>query len=419
VTQPPLPLPKREGKVRKGRRTQRPSDGEPPPPDAASTPRVEVRRSGRRTRTVTAYRERDTIVVLIPQRMSKADEQTFVKDMVERVLAREARASTPRGDDALATRARELAATYLASALEQAPEPRAVSWVTNQQQRWGSCTPSTGVIRLSHRLQPLPAWVVDYVLLHEWLIWWSPLTLNVSGVSLAGIRRPRRLRAIWRASWQARACRLSRSMSTEQAARRRTAVVLARYDASAAAPEGIDPANFAAACLLDSYEVVADLIGVTSGIAGAAAVAEMLWPGALHLPAEMTVPMIAHQLSEVADELVVLPADLPDLPGLVLAKLFKVLHRTDLAIAPEQAGRGCAAIGVSLPLADWIPDDALDLDHNPFERLTTAAPRRSSYALGPTWHRLRTPADLRRLDPGLEGWEETRALLADRALAAD
>ena len=96
--------------------------------------------------------------------------------------------------------------------------------------------------------------------------------------------------------------------------------------------------TFAAACLLDSYEVVADLIGVTSGIAGPAAVAEMLWPGALHLPAEMAVPMMAHQLSEVADELVVLPADLPDLPGLVLAKLFKVLHRTDIAIAPEQAG---------------------------------------------------------------------------------
>jgi predicted metal-dependent hydrolase len=128
---------------------------------------VEVRRSSRRTRTVTAYRERDTIVVLIPQRMSKADEQTFVKDMVERVLAREARASAPRGDDALAARARELAGIYLAPALDNAPEPTAVSWVTNQQQRWGSCTPSTGLIRLSHRLQPLPAWVVDYVLLHE------------------------------------------------------------------------------------------------------------------------------------------------------------------------------------------------------------------------------------------------------------
>ena len=48
--------------------------------------------------TGTQETERDTIVVLIPQRMSKADEQTFVKDMVERVLAREARASAPRGD---------------------------------------------------------------------------------------------------------------------------------------------------------------------------------------------------------------------------------------------------------------------------------------------------------------------------------
>jgi hypothetical protein len=42
-------------------------------------------------------------------------------------------------------------------------------------------------------------------------------------------------------------------MSTEAADRRRAAVVLARYDASNAAPAGIDPANFAAACLLDAY----------------------------------------------------------------------------------------------------------------------------------------------------------------------
>ena len=164
---------------------------------------------------------------------------------------------------------------------------------------------------------------------------------------------------------------------------------------------------------------MADLIGVKSGIAGPASAAEMLWPGALHLPTDIPVTTMAGQLSEVADELVVLPADLPDLPGLVLAKLFKVLHRTDIAIAPERGGDGCAAIGVSLPLADWLPDNAFDLDHNPFERLSAVAPRRSRCSLAPAWHRLRTPADLRRLDPGLEGWEETRALLAARALAAD
>jgi hypothetical protein len=209
------------------------------------------------------------------------------------------------------------------------------------------------------------------------------------------------------------------SMSTEETARRRAAVVLARYDASCAAPEGIDPETFAAACLLDSYEVVADLIDVRSGIAGPASVAELLWPGALHLPADITVSAIARHLSGEADELVVVPADVPDLPGLVLAKLFKVLHRTDIAIAPEHGGSGCVAIGVSLPLADWIPEDAIDLDRNPFERLSTIAPRRSRCTLTPTWHRLRTPADVAQLDPNLEGWEETRTLLSSRALASE
>ncbi len=40
-------------------------------------------------------------------------------------------------------------------------------WVTNQNTRWGSCTPSEGTIRLSHRLRTMPPWVIDYVLVHE------------------------------------------------------------------------------------------------------------------------------------------------------------------------------------------------------------------------------------------------------------
>ena len=208
-------------------------------------------------------------------------------------------------------------------------------------------------------------------------------------------------------------------MSTEGSARRRVAVVLARYDASHATPEGVDPKTFAAACLLDSYEVVADLIDVRSGIAGPASVAELLWPGALHLPPDIAVSAMAHQLSGEADELVVVPADVPDLPGLVLAKLFKVLHRSDIGIAAEHGRSGCVAIGISLPLADWIPDDAFNLDRNPFPRLSAIAPRRSRCTLTPTWRRLRTPADVDQLDPNLEGWEETRALLSGRALASE
>ncbi|MER5635753.1 YgjP-like metallopeptidase domain-containing protein [Kitasatospora sp. NPDC002227] len=122
---------------------------------------VEVRRSARRSRTVSAYREGDRTIVLIPARMSAAEEQRWVARMLERLAAKESRRVL--GDEALVARARELSQEYLGG--------RAVAghvrWVTNQNSRWGSCTPSEGTIRLSHRLQGMPEYVVDYVLLHE------------------------------------------------------------------------------------------------------------------------------------------------------------------------------------------------------------------------------------------------------------
>ena len=33
--------------------------------------------------------------------------------------------------------------------------------------RWGSCTIGDRTIRLSRRLQLMPSWVIDYVLMHE------------------------------------------------------------------------------------------------------------------------------------------------------------------------------------------------------------------------------------------------------------
>ena len=33
--------------------------------------------------------------------------------------------------------------------------------------RWGSCTPSTGAVRLSTALARFPDWVIDYVIVHE------------------------------------------------------------------------------------------------------------------------------------------------------------------------------------------------------------------------------------------------------------
>lgn len=134
----------------------------PDSPAGGSSTSVEVRRSRRRRRTVSAYRNDDgSVVVLLPARMTKKEEREWVATMVARLERSEQRRRPT--DAALAKRATVLSRRYL----EGLARPESVRWVTNQQHRWGSCTPADKAIRLSTRLQGMPSWVIDYVLLHE------------------------------------------------------------------------------------------------------------------------------------------------------------------------------------------------------------------------------------------------------------
>jgi len=131
---------------------------------AARKPVVEVRRSERRRRTVSAYRDGERVVVLIPGQFSRAEEREWVDRMLERLAARDER--TRRTDAELTARAKRLAERYLAEH-PAAARPASVRWVSNQNGRWGSCTPADRTIRISDRIMDMPDWVVDYVLLHE------------------------------------------------------------------------------------------------------------------------------------------------------------------------------------------------------------------------------------------------------------
>src|SRR3990170_4531589 len=61
------------------------------PVDLVGTGTVDVRRSARRRRTVSAYRDGDRTVVLIPARMSRAEEREWVAVMLERLARQDAR----------------------------------------------------------------------------------------------------------------------------------------------------------------------------------------------------------------------------------------------------------------------------------------------------------------------------------------
>lgn len=122
---------------------------------------VEIRRSRRRKRTISAHREGDKTIVLVPAHLSKAEEEKAVRSLVERLDRREQR--TRPSDDELMERAAVLSGRWL----DGKAIPLSVRWVSNQNARWGSCSSGDRSIRLSDRLKGMPSYVVDYVLLHE------------------------------------------------------------------------------------------------------------------------------------------------------------------------------------------------------------------------------------------------------------
>lgn len=117
---------------------------------------VEVVRSARRRKTVEARMVDGILKVHVPAGMSEDDEHRWVSEMVGRI---ERRRSAERID--LAARAGALARRY------DLELPASIRWVDNQESRWGSCTPASRTIRISSKLGREPAWVIDYVIVHE------------------------------------------------------------------------------------------------------------------------------------------------------------------------------------------------------------------------------------------------------------
>ncbi len=125
------------------------------------TDEIEVRRSRQRRRTVSAYREGGRTIVLIPARFSADEERKWVDAMILRLAAGDKRRRP--SDEQLLVRAADLSRRFLGGLAK----PVSITWVTNQNSRWGSCTPADGTIRISARVKGMPSWVLDYVILHE------------------------------------------------------------------------------------------------------------------------------------------------------------------------------------------------------------------------------------------------------------
>ncbi|MEU6427581.1 hypothetical protein ABZ860_16945 [Microbispora sp. NPDC046973] len=188
----------------------------------------------------------------------------------------------------------------------------------------------------------------------------------------------------------------------------RVAAVLVTPGMAEAAPPGVDPAEFLTAMAEDTYEMVAGLELVRPVIlsAGVPGLEDIAWPGTPVV--SIASPADAFAALPAEEEGVIVSADAPDLPPLLIGKLFRELGRAHLAVCPAEGG-GAVAVAARLPVPEWAAPDLDEPDVVAAMRRRAPGPR--MVATGPGWHRLRKPQDVARLDPGLEGWDNTRALL--------
>ena len=122
---------------------------------------VKIIRSSRRKKTVQAKLIDDRLHVYLPMGMSSTAEQKWVEKMVNQ-WERHEHQRLLNSDDKLEQRAEKLNKQYFKGSLKFS-----IQFVSNQQKRFGSCSPHSKRIRISDRVASMPVWVQDYVIFHE------------------------------------------------------------------------------------------------------------------------------------------------------------------------------------------------------------------------------------------------------------
>jgi predicted metal-dependent hydrolase len=125
---------------------------------------IRIVRSARRRKTVGARLiDENTLEVRAPEDIPDAELATIIETLKRRIRKRLEKHPRLVSDEDLERRAQRLNQELFGGALRW----QSIRFVSNQKKRFGSCTPARGTLRISDRLVGAPAFVLDYVLVHE------------------------------------------------------------------------------------------------------------------------------------------------------------------------------------------------------------------------------------------------------------
>jgi hypothetical protein len=123
---------------------------------------VTIVRSRRRKKTIQTKYAGGHLWVYLPAGMSSHDEQKWIAKMIERSERWEQKRTVTKSDTWLLQRAQQFNKKYFNGTLDFS-----ITFVTNQNSRFGSCTSVDKTIRISDKVKTMPLWVQDYIIIHE------------------------------------------------------------------------------------------------------------------------------------------------------------------------------------------------------------------------------------------------------------
>lgn len=123
--------------------------------------KIEIIRSDKRMKTVSAQLKGDVLQILSPAHLSDEELQPIIRRLQNRLEKRQQRKALNDAD--LEQIARQLNRAYFGNRLMWS----SIVWSARQNKRYGSCTPSLRTIRISTQLAEMPRFVLEYVVMHE------------------------------------------------------------------------------------------------------------------------------------------------------------------------------------------------------------------------------------------------------------
>ncbi len=123
---------------------------------------IKVIRSPDRKKTIQAKMVGETLIIYLPAGLHREEEGNLIEKMKQKIEKKRQK-SLANKDDYLKRRFNDFNIMYFGGKLKV----NSIEFVSNQRWVRGSCTPSKGTIRISHKLLEMPKWVLDYVIMHE------------------------------------------------------------------------------------------------------------------------------------------------------------------------------------------------------------------------------------------------------------